>query len=647
VKRTILWDSLLLFLLASVLIWPLYRLKYLDNWSSIESTFIGDGRMLAENLPHPGWQPLWYCGTRFDYIYPPALRYGTALISKIPRVVPARAYHLYIATFYALGIVAVYWLVMAGCGSRKGAWLAAAGVALLSPSFLLLPLIRQDSAYLVPQRLHALMTYGEGPHISGLSVLTAALAVLFLALRTWRPGTLVGAGFLCAFAVTNNFYAATSLAIFVPILTWAVWLGERNRFVWLRSAGVVLLSYGLCAFWLTPSYLKLTVTNLKWISQPASTLSQIAAGVVILVFCAVSFWLANRRPDRIWNVFLVGTALIIALNVFATYLGFRVAGDGVRLIPELDIVLILLLVQLVRGMWHHPKWRIAAAVLAIVAFSPAARYLKHVYSPFPKAQDIENRYEYRIAKWSHDNLTGERMLPSGTVRFWFNVWFDSVQADGGSAQGMLNQNIPWATWEIERGARGDLAALWLQALGTRAVIVPDRTSPEPYGDYTYPKKFRGVLAVLYDDRHGTVVYRVPHRFPGIGRVIDRARLAPMKPVRGGDDERTLTEYVAIVENPEQSATSVVWQGTDAIDVQAQVSNGQSVLLQETYDPYWSAYENARQLSIRPDPVMGFMLIDVPEGSHSIHLHFETPLENRVGQVIFALSLAVLVALVLF
>jgi len=272
VKRTILWDSLLLFLLASALIWPLYRLKYLDNWSSIESTFIGDGRMLGENLPHPGWQPLWYCGTRFDYIYPPALRYGTALISKIPRVVPARAYHLYIATFYALGIVAVYWLVMAGCGSRKGAWLAGAGVALLSPSFLLLPLIRQDSAYLVPQRLHALMTYGEGPHISGLSVLTAALAVLFLALRTWRPGALAGAGFLCAFAVTNNFYAATSLAIFVPILTWAVWLGDRDRFVWLRSAGVVLLSYGLCAFWLTPSYLKLTVTNLRWISQPASTL---------------------------------------------------------------------------------------------------------------------------------------------------------------------------------------------------------------------------------------------------------------------------------------------------------------------------------------------------------------------------------------
>jgi len=67
VKRTILWDSLLLFLLASALIWPLYRLKYLDNWPSLKAHLSGWPHA-AENLPHPGWQPLWYCGTRFDYI---------------------------------------------------------------------------------------------------------------------------------------------------------------------------------------------------------------------------------------------------------------------------------------------------------------------------------------------------------------------------------------------------------------------------------------------------------------------------------------------------------------------------------------------------------------------------------------------------
>ena len=93
-KRTILLDSLILVCLTVVLIKPLFRLKYLDNWPSIESTFIAEGRLLSEHLPHPGWQPLWYCGTRTDYIYPPALLYGPALISKLDHVTVAQRFAL-------------------------------------------------------------------------------------------------------------------------------------------------------------------------------------------------------------------------------------------------------------------------------------------------------------------------------------------------------------------------------------------------------------------------------------------------------------------------------------------------------------------------------------------------------------------------
>ncbi len=60
-RRTGLLDSLALACLVSLLILPLFRLSYLDNWKSIESTFIADARMLSEHS-QPGWQPLWYCG---------------------------------------------------------------------------------------------------------------------------------------------------------------------------------------------------------------------------------------------------------------------------------------------------------------------------------------------------------------------------------------------------------------------------------------------------------------------------------------------------------------------------------------------------------------------------------------------------------
>src|ERR1019366_4887373 len=91
-RAKLLLDLLLVFFFAAILVRPLYRAKYLVLWSSIESTFISDGRFLAAHWPHPLWQPLWYCGTRFDYIYPPVLRYGVALLTNI--FIPVKEYHV-------------------------------------------------------------------------------------------------------------------------------------------------------------------------------------------------------------------------------------------------------------------------------------------------------------------------------------------------------------------------------------------------------------------------------------------------------------------------------------------------------------------------------------------------------------------------
>src|SRR5271165_1666795 len=99
-RRQVLLDCALLFLLAAMFLAPYYKRKYTDQWPSIESTFISDARFLAAHLPHPRWQPLWYTGTRFDYIYPPMLRYGAAALARYVHVLPAHAYHLYCAILY-------------------------------------------------------------------------------------------------------------------------------------------------------------------------------------------------------------------------------------------------------------------------------------------------------------------------------------------------------------------------------------------------------------------------------------------------------------------------------------------------------------------------------------------------------------------
>ena len=651
-RRTVLIDSLLLACSVSLLIKPLFRLKYLDNWPSIESTFIADGRMLSEHLPHAGWQPLWYLGTRTDYIYPPAVNYAVALISRVGRVVPARAYHLYSAVFYVFGIVAVYWLVrigsqLRGPASRASALLAAAATALISPSFLLLADIRHDSAWWVPQRLHVLTAYGEGPHISALGLVGAALAASFLALRKWRRAALAAAGALCALAVATNLYGATALAFFYPVVVWSVWVGERRSGVWLRAAGIPLVAYGLSAFWLTPSYLRIMLVNRKWQTPPGDTPSLIVMSIAVAIYCLVSFRAASRRPEREWPVFVTGAAVILSIYVLGfSWFGLRLTGDPPRLVPELDLALILAGAEAARALRQRPRWRLAAALVTVIALTPSLRYLRHAWSIFPKAPPLEDVYEYKMAKWVHDHLPGERVLPSGSVRFWFDAWFDNPQPDGGSTWGTLNQIIPLATWQITHGDRGELAALWLQAMGTDAIIVPGRNALESYHDYPMPAKFRGVLPVLYDDQHDTVIYGVPRSRLGIVRIVDRAAMESVGKIQGGDDTAGLAKYLAVVENPAQNAATLTWRGFDEAEIEANTGRGQSVLMQETWDPAWHAYENGKELPERAENTMGFMLIDAPEGDHKIEMRFETPLENRAGQLLFVLTGLIVVGLVI-
>lgn len=225
------------------------------------------------------------------------------------------------------------------------------------------------------------------------------------------------------------------------------------------------------------------------------------------------------------------------------------------------------------------------------------------------------------------------------MRFWFDAWFDNPDPNGGSDPGMLNQILPVALWQITAGERPDLAISWLRALGTDAVIVPDETSLEHYRtDYAHPRKFSGAVPVLYDDGHGTVIYRIPRLYPNIVRVVDTAAVESVGEISAGDDAERLGNYVAAIENPHQAESAIAWKGFDEAEIRADSSAGQSVLFQESYDPAWHAYEGAKILSVRRDRVMGFMLIDVPPGSHTIRMHFETPLENRAGAILSALSL---------
>src|SRR5204863_7162362 len=104
----------------------------------------------------------------------------------------------------------------------------------------------------------------------------------------------------------------------------------------------------------------------------------------------------------------------------------------------------------------------------------------------------------------------------------YDAWRPLPQMGGGSDQGMTNQLVNLAYTQIVKGAL-EPAIQWMQSLGVDAVIVHDKKSKEIYHDWIYPEQF-AALAVLFDDREGNVIYRVPRRFPDLARVVEASRI---------------------------------------------------------------------------------------------------------------------------
>jgi hypothetical protein len=640
-------DWVIIFLFVALLIRPLFRAKYLDLWGSIESTFIADARFLKDNWPHPNWQPNWYCGTRTDYIYPPALRYGTAVISKVvPKVLPARAYHIYIAIFYCFGIAAVYLLARYGSESRLAGWIAAAATALGSPTYLFISEIRHDAFWRMPYRLNVLVRYGEGPHITALAWIPLALLFSFRALEKWRPVSFALATVCAAVIVSNNFYGATALAMLFPVLVWSVYITHLDHWVWIRAAAIGCLAYGLTAFWLVPSYLQITMSNMRYVSSEGNLWSVWVFLAVILGFVLFSDHFGRGRPERAYIIFLCGALAVFVTNVFGHYfLNFRLIGEPGRLYPEVDLIMILFGVDIVRRFWLGAMWRrVVAAVAVAGVLSTSYAYVQNSRKFYVADPDITDQVEYQMQDWMAKNMPQSRALASGAVRFWYDAWHDLPHVGGGSEQGLLNPMVMPAQWEILLGDSFNLSLWWMQLFGADVVLVSEPQSREYYRDFQYPLKFKGKLDILYNDGAGNFIYKVPRRYSSLARVVDRARLDALPDIPGNGDEPSLSAWVDVIERGPEARTETRWQGTDALVVKAPVREGQSVFLQVSFDYNWRAYVNGQRVPIRRNK-LGFMTIDAPAGTEEIRLEFPTPFSNKVGRIVTILSMLVLGALV--
>jgi uncharacterized membrane protein YfhO len=184
----------------------------------------------------------------------------------------------------------------------------------------------------------------------------------------------------------------------------------------------------------------------------------------------------------------------------------------------------------------------------------------------------------------------------------------------------------------------------MQCLGVDATFVSDQKSQEMFKDTTFPQKYDGVLNLIFDDHEGNRIFRIPRRYPVRARVVETERLTALKPPRANGDVEYLQAYADVIEKGPDSPVTLARQGTDGMRLHATLAQGQSVVVQESYDPAWHAWSGGNALPIRKD-TMGFMEIEAPIGNHDITMAFVTPLENQVGRVLTGISALALLGLV--
>jgi len=577
---------------------PLFRVEYTDQMQSIEAAFISLARYILDHFPDLRWFPLWYTGIPYQNTYPPLLPLSVAALAAVARITPGLAYHALTAALYCLGPVALFWLVHRLSGSRTQALFAGLVWSLFSPSCFLIPEVRRDTLnYFDVRRFQVLSEYGEGPHIASMALMLVALALLDAAVRKSDVRRWLLCSVALAAAVMFNWIGAFALGVCV-----LCYLLARGR-GWLRAAGAGGYAYLLVSPWIPPSTLAVIAFNAQFVAGRFifTWRNWLYAAVFALVLTGL-VWALGRARAPLEIRFAVLLAACFTGVVIPWYCWrIAVVPQPWRYQPEFDLAICLLGVAVGERLARliPPRPRLVVGSALAFACVPIALDLRDITLPMVKAIDIHRTIEWRAAHWTDGHLSGARVYAPGSIAFWFNAFSGVAQLSGGFDQGDLQPTMPAVRYQILAGLDGAVARDWLRIYGCDAVIVSGPASQEQFKPYAYPRKFEGVLPVLWRE-DDVAIYAVPRRSPSLAHVVRRADLAQRFP----PDASRLAElqpFLTALEDPGLPAASFHWVGTRQARIAADLRLGYLIAVQVAYHSGWSARVNGQSRPVWGDP----------------------------------------------
>lgn len=607
----------------------LFHREYIDQLGSIEAVYIGLARYIQENWRDLTWFPLWYGGIPFQNTYAPLLHLLVAAVGTVLRIPPGTAYHATTAFLFCLGPCMLYWLARRMSRSWTGAFVAGLAYTVVSPSAMLISGIARDLGGLFAgRRLQTLVGWGEGPHVSGLTLVPLAWLML---LWCWRRPTVIRvilSAFLCGAVAITNWHAGFTLAIGIVCLVFA---SDEYR----RLAGLTVLvaaaAYGLVAPWLPPS----TILTIQTNARTEGVAHAITIGGLVARFAGLGAilltgrWLfggvrvSNRWKGDVYIRFVVlFTALTSTLTLASEWVHFDFLPQANRYHLQMEMGLSLLAGILAAKLLDgRPRWvtAVTLTLLAILSVHPVKQVRRVTRDLNIREIDMRQTPMFKIASALESR---HRVYLAGAHGFWLNAFSDAPQFDGGFSHGVINPAWRTAWYAINANEPGDRAVLWMKAYGVHAVAVSGPDSVEPFKPISNARKFDGILPPIWHEGDDTL-YRVSAP-PSLAHSIEPAALIARRP----ESLEDLRVYVAAIE---KSALAFDWTTRHSAKITGILPAGNVISVQISYHPGWSAVVNGQPRAVRADG-LGQMIVDPKcTGICRIDLNYDGGAEMRVAR----------------
>ena len=405
---------------------------------SIEGAFIGLARYNMEHWRDLSWFPLWYDGMPYQNAYPPLLHLGVALTAIVRGISAAHAYHSVTAFIYCLGPVALFALALRMSGSPWTAFAAGVIDSLVSWSAWLIPVIGRDLGNpLHPRRLQALVAYGEGPHVSSLTLIVLAALCLDLALARRRAPWFLLAALAMASVPLTSWLGAFSLTMLIVSYLLA-------RMNW-RDVAVTLAigaaAYCLAMPWIPPSTIAAIQFNAKSLGGDFShvyrALPLWGAGIVLALGLIQR---AIRRLGRHLQFAIFFAFMISFLTLMDAWWHISIVPQPIRYHLEMDMALSLVLAFIGQAVFaRRPPWvKIAAiVVLGLLMIQPVRLSRRYARDYLIQTADITQTIEWKTAHWLNENWSGERVMVPGSTSYWLTAFTSTPDSLAAPTRGLL------------------------------------------------------------------------------------------------------------------------------------------------------------------------------------------------------------------